>query len=305
MKTTINYLRKTFGADDYNNIVNWVNAQYSRRGTQFGQSVSLADCNEFEAMSVVKNAVESLALSVDEVLFGISILPRINDSMSDFEVVCHINAWLFKNAFTRAGMQVDEVIFAREGDDVAYSGTNKHITYKSAGDNKNAPILCAFMNFSFPAHGVKGCVMLDKDEVEGVKDAAVEHMFNGLNILTENEWLDAAVALMFKRLLSESTFTTIHKVLSKDVLNSLASMVAYSEAFFSNKKSDESQGDSKVYNDYGRVIARKFFRFNIVDIKKHNNVTPIDSVKKENNTGSETTPESFDERTTPVEFGQF
>ncbi len=305
MKTTINYLRKTFGADDYNNIVNWVNAQYSRRGQQFGQSLSLADCNEFEVMSVVKNAVESLALSVDEVISGISILPRINDSMSDFEVVCHINAWLFKNAFTRAGMQVDEVVFARDGDDVAYSGTNKHITYKAASDSKNSPIICAFMNFSFPANGVKGCVMLDKDEVEGVKDAAVEHMFNGLNILTEDEWLDAAVALMFKRLLSESTFTAIHKVLSKETLNTLANMVAYSEAFFSNKKSDESQGDSKVYNDYGRVIARKFVRFNIVDIKKHNNVTPINSVKKANNTGSETTPKSFDERTTPVEFGQF
>ena len=305
MKTTINYLRKTFGADHYNDIVNWVNTQYSRRAKQFDQSVSLADCNEFEVMSVVKNAVESLALSVDEVLSGISILPRINDSMSDFEVVCHVHAWLFNTAFSRAGMQVDDIVFAREGDDVAYSGSNKHIDYELTGGNHSSPIICAFMNFSFPANGTEGCVMLDKDEVAGVKDAAVEHMFNGLDILSDDEWLDAAVALMFKRLLSESTFTAIHKVLSKEVLNTLANMVAYSEAFFSSKKDDASPGDNKVYNDYGRVIARKFVRFNIVDIKKHNNVTPIDSVKKTNNTGDGITPESFEDRTTPVEFGQF
>lgn len=303
MKPTINYLKNEYGNELHTKIANWVNIQYARSGFLHGQKISLRDCNEIDVLKTVERVKESVSLPFIYLLDGVAIAPRLNSTMSDFEVVAKISAGAFNHAFINAGFVIDDIVFAKQGDEVEYSGTQKHTAYKLHNDDENAGISCAFMNFSIPSANVKGSVLLNAEEVAAERNSCVLNMFHGLDVFDQQEWEQNCAALLFKRLISESTFMAICKSIDPSHLTFIQDLIALSEEPYSKVVDGQ---DNRVLNNYGKVIARKTFRFSALDRKitkdsmYSNNVTPISPGKQ-----LDVTPDSFESRTTLNGFSNF
>lgn len=306
MKPTINYLKSEFGNQAHNQVVNWVNVQYSRGGELHGQTISLRDCAEMDVLKAVKHLRESVSLPLSSLLSGIYVAPRLNSSMSGFEVVTKVSAGCFQEAFNSAGIVIDAIEFAHEGDDVSYQGTAYHTGIKRQKQpDDNAKVVCAFMNFTHTATGLVGSVLLNQEEIEQERNSCVLNMFHGLDVFSDAEWQQSCTALLFKRVISESSFTSLCRVLDGADLTYIQDLIALSEVFYSDSKSGQS--DMVIRNDYGKIIARKFHRFNAMDRKKQNddhysdNVTPISPGKS----APSTSPDDFETRTKISGFSNF
>jgi hypothetical protein len=317
MKAIIHYLAKYYGNKRYAAIVNWVNAQYSRSGELHGQMITLSDVNDFDVVGLLKNTVEILSVPFDTFIDGIQVLPRLNSTSSDFEPILKLNHKAFEKHYISAGLVINDMLIAYEGDEVKYSGNDQHITYSLSKKNEGKVILCGFINFSVPDSDVVGSLILTKDEIEGERVSGIANMFNGVDILSTNEWLSSSCALLLKRLLSETTSTSLLKTLKSEEVSYIRELIALSESFYDNGGSGNQKKESQYFSSYGRLIGRCYNRFSAMDKKVHSfnkvkdNVTPISvgrkSKKKEVNptdTG-DPKPPTYAERTKAKGFSNF
>lgn len=313
MKAVILYLSKHFGNQHYQRIVHWTNLQYARIGNVSGQAISLNDVNEFMVVDILKTHLETLSLPLNTFLDGVHVLPRINSTGSDFEAVLKLNHKAFMYHYERAGLSVDDIVFAHKGDKVAYTGTDAHTGYKLNPLNKTQPIMCGFINFT--AGRNKGSILISQEEIEGEKSVGITNLFNGVDCLTYEEWLSSACALMFKRLLSDTSSTALLKHLKSEEVSYIRELISMSESFYEITDSSANNRPNKYISDYGRVIGHCFQRFSAMDKKLHSqaerrdNVVPISLSKTakqaQSNDDGKTMPLTYAERSGVTGFGNF
>jgi hypothetical protein len=315
MKAVIHYLSKHYGNNNYTKLVHWVNTQYSRSGALHGQNISLADVNDFAIVEVLKKHVETLSLPLETLLNGLSILPRINSSGSDFEPVLKLNHKAFMLHFEAAGLIVDDIVFPRRGDKVEYTGSDYHTKSKLYNKNSDNEVICGFINFSID--GYQGSLILSNEEIEGEKASGIANLFNGVNTLSDEEWLSSACALLFKRLLSEATSSALLKKLKPEEVSYIRELIDLSEIFYEDNGNHSKGSNNKYFNDFGRVIGQCYKRFGALDKKKHSqlerkdNVVPISLSKTKSGNNSATSkdegsaPKSYAQRTSINGFGKF
>jgi len=314
MKTVIHYLSKYYGNNHYSEIVSWVNAQYARSGTVHGQPISLNDINDFEIVNTLKDAIEGLSLPFSTLVKGVSVIPRINSTGSDFEAILKLNHLAFLDHYTRAGLVIKDMMFAHEGDTVIYQGADQFIEYDIKDANQDNKMLCGFINFTVVDTDIEGSILIGSEEIEGEKSSGIANMFNGGEFLSQEEWLSSSMALLLKRLLSEPSSTVLIRELNPEELSYVRELIVLSESFYNGNKVEGTQ-DSDYYSDYGRLIGRTYRRFNALDKVKHkadtrvDNVTPISLAKtkkrEEKNASGSVVPNSFKERSTPSGFSSF
>lgn len=318
MKAVIHYLTKQYGNTHYNTIVSWVNSQYAKSGTIHGQQISLADVNDFEIVGLLKNTVELLSIPLGTLVTGMHLLPRVNSTGSNFEAILKLNHKAFEKHYVKAGMITNDIIFAHEGDDVQYSGGSEHIKYKLNPANEDKPVICGFINYSVEDSDIIGSIIIAQDEIEGEKISGTANMFNGVDVLSDDDWLSSSCALLFKRLLSETNSTSLLKTLKSEEVSYIRELIALSESFYEYSSGNNQKRNDDFYSDYGRLIGRCYKRFNAVDKivhasdKKKDNVTPISLAKNARKAKAEQTdpnndpkPPGYAERTKAKGFSKF
>ena len=270
MRQLLQSLKKRYPNDDKDKINHWVNCQYARKGVAMGMGVTLRDVDEYSVVNTVERAIDNLSLPFEDLYSSIKVVARINSTYSAFEPVIHVGFAVYQRIFIEAGMVINDLLFGFNADEVIYSGSQKHIEYtqgKRSNDSIEPKVENVFINYELPAIDIKGSLIIDAEEISAVKESGINNGLNGVNPYSDDEWLSIAAALVFKRLMSDANFTAIVKVFPQSTVTYVKDIIALSEECYGKVKGDDD--DNLVYSSYGKVIARKFKRFNIMDKKKH------------------------------------
>lgn len=273
MNGLVDALVETYGRNYLGKIQKWVNEQYARQGSVEGQQLSLRDIDENLIVSEVQVMIDTFNLSLETVNTGIQVLPSLSKDRKQLRPVVFVNVHAVKRYYERAGLIIKDLMIAREGDKVEYSGSNKHIRYQLESDDDKRQMLCGFINFTVTGNGgendVESSIIIDREELEASKKAAMDNVFGGVDMLTKEEWVAHGFCLLLKRILSEASSVVVLSRLNRNEVDRIKGLIALSEHYYGQGKGRTEDNEDVYRNDYGKVIGKMYQRFGVVDKLKH------------------------------------
>ena len=262
MRNPIIKLNELYGNENNQALTVWFNKQVIRISIFNNGAVSLMDVDESKILTAITRLNACIPMTAKQFVEYTELHAVMNQSQLDFEPVFRFNSNFYRFLLEASGsVLINAFSLVREQDKFERYGHDKHVVHIPNESKNDAPIIMAYVNGSASLLDVEFSVVLNKNEIEGVKENLIKNAFNGANPYSEIEWEDAYLSAVTERLYDEDVFSGIAGELGEDVLSLFKAVKLYNEDRFQNKTLNKL----KVYSDYGKHIATKKFRFSGVD----------------------------------------
>jgi hypothetical protein len=262
MRNVIIKLNELYGVENNQNLTIWFNNQLNRLSEFDGGTVSLMDIDEPKIEAAIKRLNACVPLSAEQLIKHTEIITVMNQNQLDLEP-----AFRFKSSFYRflleasGSILVDAFGLVREKDKFERYGHDKHVVHIPNKDEADAPVIMAYINGSSPNLGIQFSVVLNKDEIAGIKETQINNAFNGINPFGDKDWEDVYKAAVIERLYDEDVFASLEVELGENTLNVFKAVKLYNADRYQNAQLTKL----KVFSNYGKHIATKKFRFTAAD----------------------------------------
>lgn len=295
MRELILNLNKLLGTQYTKEINLWVSAQYGRVSLCNGESITLADVSEKEIVLTVSSAISTLFLTPHELFRHCLVIPSINKGAQKFTAIFEIKPGFYKQLLNSTKkIRIDAMSIVKKGDLFERYGQLKHIRHEvSVGSTEpvyyfiNGTIIDSKQPFSLGFSQV---------ELEAVGEEAFEKKYNNANPFNEEEWENVIFSALFLRLLVDDPSILIINALKEEKIEKYRAASKLDREYYQQSEAAEDT----VFSSYGRVIAKKFNRFNVLTARKSTEAkSPTLTLVASNNTPQQTRP-----KTIPVEVNK-
>jgi hypothetical protein len=293
MRELILNLNKLFGTQHTKDINRWVSVQYNRISLCNDEPITLKDVSTKEIVLTVSSAITKLSLTPHELFRHCLLVPSINKGLQKFSVVFEIKPSFYKQLLTSCKkISINDMSIVKKGDLFERYGQTKHIKHEvSVGSNE--PVYY-FINGTIIDSGQPFSLGFNQSELEAVGEEAFEKKYNNANPFNIEEWQDIVFSALFLRLLDDDPAILIINALKQEKIERYRAAKKLCMDYY--QKSDEA--DDTVYASYGRVIAKKFNRFNALTARQN---TEIKKPALKIVSSNDNIPEKTTAKNTPVE----
>lgn len=262
MRDILITLNDIFGAHHSQALTTWFNQQTLRQATIDEQVVSLFDVEQTAITAAIKRVMSFVPLSAEQLVEHTFLVPALDTRQLDLECVARFRSSFYAHVLcASAQVSIDNAGIVKHGDTFERYGHDKHVIHKPLKDNPSNECVAAYINGSVEETGYTFSVVLNQHELEGVRQAHVNTLFNGVSPYEEKEWDDVYLSAVFERLLDEEAFAYLSGILDD---NAVGVLKAISE-FNAERYKKHSKDKAKVYSSYGKLIAVKKHRFSAMD----------------------------------------
>lgn len=262
MRDILITLNDMFGAHHSQALTTWFNQQTLRQATIDEQVVSLFDVEPAAIIAAIKRLNSFVPLSAEQLVEHTFLVPALNTRQLDLECVARFRSSFYAHVLCASGhVSIESAGIVKQGDTFERYGHDKHVIHKPLKNNPSNECVAAYINGSVEDTGYTFSVVLNQHELEGVKNAHINTLFNGVSPYEEKEWDDVYLSAVFERLLDEEAFAYLSGILDD---NAVGVLKAISE-FNAERYKKHSNDKANVYSSYGKLIAVKKHRFNAMD----------------------------------------
>lgn len=293
MRNLILILNKLLGAQHNKEINRWVRSQYARVSLYINEVITLSDVSENEIILTVSDALSKLSLTPHDLFRHCMLLPSINNGLQKFTAVFEIKPGFYKQLLTSTKkIRIDNMSIVNKGDLFERYGQLKHIKHE-ANKGGNEPVYY-FINGTVIDSKQPFSLGFNHTELQAVGESIFEKKYNNANPFNKDEWHDMIFSALFLRMLDDDPSLLIYDTLNEDKIDKLLAAKSWDRTYYDHSEEDIDT----IYNSYGRVIAKKFNRFNAITARKNTEV----KASALSLVASNATPQKVVQKSTTVEI---
>lgn len=271
MRDILIALNDMFGAHHSQALTTWFNQQTLRQAAIDVQVVSLFDVESNAILASIKRLNSFVPLSAEQLVEHTFLVPAQDTRQLDLECVARFRSSFYAHALCASALvSIDSAGIVKQGDTFKRFGHDKHVIHKPLKDNQSKEPLAAYINGSVEETGYTFSVVFNQHELEGIKHAHINTLFNGVSPYEEKEWDDVYLSAVFERLLDEEAFAYLSGILDD---NAVGVLKAASE-FNAERYKKHNKDKTKVYSSYGKLIAVKKHRFSAMERVNQKRTSP-------------------------------